>query len=156
VFGIPASIAPQLSRSPTLVGFAESCLIPYLFAISYKLRHGGKLLFDELAHGIPGLLADYIDLFGLQRPAQAVTTLKLLGMKKRRANKQPCPCDCGGQLGKCKFNRRVARFRTLAERRFYRSQAQECVDYISAVEKLLAMRQRLIPTVTFNVIRATA
>lgn len=143
----------KLSGAPTLVGFADTCLVPYLFAISYKLRHGGKLLFDELAHGFAGLLADYIDLFRLHNPQQAVTTLKFLGMKKRRANKLLCPCGCRLRLGKCKFNRTVARFRAIAGRQFYRSHAQECEDYIVAAAKILGMRQHLIRSVAADVVR---
>src|ERR1051326_5548167 len=96
--GSPLRLMLELSRRPTLTGFAEECLIPYLFAISHKLRFGGPLPFDELQHGTPGILSDYRELFGLETPGQAQHALTLLGMKKRRANKLPCPCACGKRL----------------------------------------------------------
>ena len=122
--GSPLRLLLQLAKNPTLPGFADLCLVPYLFAISHKLQHGGALLFDELAHGSPGMLADYVELFGLKNSAQAKSALTALGMKKRIANKRLCPCGCGIRLGKCKFNRRLAEFRVLAPRSWYKKQRQ--------------------------------
>ena len=119
--GSPLRVLWKLSHTPTLAGFAENCITPYLFAISHKLRFGGPLLFGELAHGAPGEFADYADLFGLRSGEQAKIAIKYLGMKKRRANKLPCPCDCGRRLGKCRFNWRIREFRRLAERSHFRS-----------------------------------
>lgn len=153
--GSPLRLLLQVAEAPTLMGFADSCLIPYLFAISYKLRNGGKLPFDELDHGVAGLLADYVDLFNLRHPKQALDTLKLLGMKKRRANKLPCPCGCRLRLGKCKFNKTIARFRAIRQigRPFYRSHAQECEDHILAAMNILAKRQRLVSSAVADVVR---
>jgi hypothetical protein len=103
----------QLSRKPSLVGFSDNCLVPYLYAISTKLRHGGKLVFSELDHGSKGELSDYADLFGLDSPEAAGRTLQLIRVSKRIANKQPCPCGCKQRLGKCDFNRKVRRYREL-------------------------------------------
>lgn len=121
--GSPLRLMLKLSQRPTLTGFAEECLIPYLFAISHKLRLGGPLPFDELQHGTPGILADYADLFGLKTAEQARYTLMLLGMKKRRANKLPCPCACGKRLGRCKLNVRLRQFRQIASRGWFRTSA---------------------------------
>lgn len=110
-----------LSKSQTLVGYANDCIVPFLFAISHKLLHGGPLPFGELAHGTPGELADYTDLLGLQTVRQAERSLDCLGMKLRLANKHPCPCGCGRRLGKCQFNQRLNKFRSLAKREWFRS-----------------------------------
>lgn len=111
----------NISRAPTLIGFADSCLVPYLFAVSYKLKNGGELPFGELAHGTPGEIRDYMDLFRLKTPQQAQTALRYLGMKKRRANKLPCPCGCDRRLGRCALNARLREFRQLAGRTWFRS-----------------------------------
>jgi hypothetical protein len=155
--GSPLRLLLQVAEAPTLIGFVDRCLIPYLFAISYKLRHGGRLPFDELDHGVAGLLADYVDLFGLQHPKQALDTLKLLGMKKRRANKLPCPCGCGLRVGKCNFNRTLARFRANRTicRPFYRSHAQECEDQVLAALKILRARQQLVGSTAASVVRTS-
>jgi hypothetical protein len=153
--GSPLRLLLMLNEAPTLPGFADSCLIPFLFGISHKLRHGGKLPFDELAHGVAGLLADYVELFHLRHPRQVLNTLRVLGMKKRRANKKPCPCDCGLRLGKCNFNRTVARFRAIREigRPFYRAHAQQCEDQIVAAIEILAKRRNLIQSTAVDVVR---
>lgn len=111
-----------INRCPTLPWFAERCLIPYLYAVSKKLSDGGKLIFGELPHYGKGLLADYAQLFGLNAPAQAHYALELLTLKRRVANKRPCPCRCGQRLGQCRFNRRLLGFRKLAGRGWFRRQ----------------------------------
>jgi hypothetical protein len=120
--GSPLGLLLKVSKSPTLTGFAESCLVPYLYAISHKLKFGGALLFGELAHGPKGMLADYASLLGLKHPQQAQHALQLLGLKRRRANKLPCPCGCGIRVGRCKFNFHLREFRALACRSWFRSQ----------------------------------
>jgi len=119
--GAPLRLLWQLSLKPTLSGFAEKCLVPYLYAISYKLKFGADLPFNELQHGPPGELSDYADLFGLNEPEQARAALRLLTMKKRHANKCPCPCGCGRRLGKCSFNDKLRKFRDLADRNWFKS-----------------------------------
>lgn len=119
--GAPLRLLWQLSLKPTLSGFAEKCLVPYLYAISCKLKFGGDLPFKELQHGTPGELRDYADLFGLNEPEQARAALRLLMMKKRNANKYPCPCGCGRRLGKCSFNDKLRKFRDLADRNWFKS-----------------------------------
>jgi len=111
----------KISSKPTLSGFAELCLVPYLYAVSYKRKFGGEFLFCELLHGISGELLDYVDLFGLKEPDQARSVLCLIAMKKRLANKHSCPCGCGRLLGNCLFNNRIKRFRDLADRGWYKS-----------------------------------
>ena len=119
--GSPLRLLRKLSQQPTLPGFASHCLVPYLYAVSYKLRFGGELLFSELAHGTPGEIQDYLDLFSLKTPEQVRRVLRVLGMKKCRANKEPCPCDCGRRLGRCRFNRKILQFRKLASRPWFRA-----------------------------------
>lgn len=111
----------EISKKPSLSAFAESFLVPYLYVISHKIKYGGDLLFGELEHGPPGELKDFADLVGLKSPEQAKYVLQLLGMKKRLANKKPCPCGCGVRLGKCKFNDKIREFRGLAYRSWFRS-----------------------------------
>ena len=111
----------EISKNLSFTNFISNCLVPYLFAVSYKLSHGGKFVFGELKHGPDGELEDYIQLFGLKTKQQAQLTLKYLGMKKRKANKLLCPCGCGNRLGQCPFNKKLKQFRELASRNWFRS-----------------------------------
>jgi len=112
----------MIHEKPTLSGFAESCLVPYLHALSYKLMNGGEFLFGELAHGVQGIVNDYIDLFGLRTRNQVIDTLNLLGMKKQRANKKSCPCGCGKRVGACQFHHKLNDFRKIAKTSWFRNQ----------------------------------
>ena len=119
--GSPLRLLLELSKAPSLTGFSTRCLVPYLYAISHKLKLGGRLPLGELEHGRPGEVQDYCELFSLQRAGQVKQAMRLLGMKKRLANKQKCPCGCGNRLGRCQFNRKIRRLRKLATRRWFLS-----------------------------------
>lgn len=123
--GSPLRLKHKISERPNLVGFSESCLVPYLYAVSHKLLNGGDFTLGELAHGSQGIVIDYLDLFGLKNREQVIQTLKILGMKKRVANKVPCPCGCERRLGKCSFNLKLNKFRSIANRAWYRSHAKD-------------------------------
>ena len=125
--GSPLGLLVRISDAPSLIGFSEKCLIPYLFAISRKLNSGGPLPFGELAHGPRGILSDYSQLFDLKHADQVGYALQLLGMKKRHANKLPCPCGCGMRLGRCSFNIRLRAFRSMACRSWFRKEVQKVV-----------------------------
>lgn len=117
--GSPLRLLWKLSKAPTLVGFAEECLVPYLYGISYKLKHG-TFPFGELAHGEPGVVTDYLNLLSLASRDQVLHALALLGKKKRLANKQPCPCGCGKRLGSCMYHFKMIELRQLASRPWFR------------------------------------
>lgn len=112
--GSPLRLLKKISDTPTLSGFTEKCLVPYLYAVSYKLQNGGNLLFGELAHGKNGIIDDYSYLLGLPSCEQVQQAIQLLGIKKRLANKKPCPCGCGKRLGACPFHLKLNAFRKMA------------------------------------------
>jgi len=119
--GSPFRLLLILSDVHKINEFAERCINPYLYSISYKLSNGGKFVIGELDHGIYGEISDYIEIFGLKNARQVLSTIKCLGMKKRRANKLPCPCGCNKRLGKCRFNFIIRKFRKIANRSYYRT-----------------------------------
>jgi hypothetical protein len=111
--GNPFRLMLILSKNPDLNGFAEKCLVPFLYSISYKLKHGDKanLPFGELEHGSSGLIEDCLDLFELKTQEQVVNTLEILRKKKKEAEDMPCPCGCGRRLRDCQFNAKIIDFR---------------------------------------------
>ena len=64
--------------------------MPYLYAVSYKLKNGGDFVFGDLAHGDQGIVDDYSILLGLATRFQIKQAIHLLGVKKRIATKQLC------------------------------------------------------------------
>jgi hypothetical protein len=89
-----------VQHDPTLLGFLEGCVIPYLinFAVSERT---GKLPLGELEHGARGLLDDYRSILRANSDQCCLGLLELLTLKKRIANKKPCPCGGGKRLGRC-------------------------------------------------------
>ena len=128
--GSQLRLLEKIHRFPTLSGFAESCDLPYLYAVSYKLVHGGNFVFDDLAHGTPGAIQDYKDIFRLNDTEQVIRTLELIGMKRRIANKQPCPCGCSRRLGICPLNDKVRSFRAMAPRSWFTNHAYQLRTYV--------------------------
>lgn len=57
--------------------------------------------FGDLAHGRLGIIQDYMRLLRVDTEEATMKMLYLLGVKKRIANKQPCPCKSGRRLGRC-------------------------------------------------------
>ncbi|MGD9733469.1 MAG: hypothetical protein AB7U45_14930 [Desulfamplus sp.] len=112
--GSPLRLLMKVHSAPNLTGFADKCLVPYLYAVSYKLMHGGNFVFGELSHGNQGIVDDYSVMLGLKERHQITQSIQLLGMKKRIANKKPCPCGCGKRLGVCPFHHKLNEFRKIA------------------------------------------
>lgn len=123
--GSPLRLLEKISTEPNLVGFAENCLVPYLYAITYILQFGGGFVFSELAHGAQGIMEDYLSLFGLTDPKQVYQAIRLLGLKQRLANKQPCPCGCGLKLGQCRYRYKLNKYRELADSAWFRVRLAE-------------------------------
>lgn len=121
--GSPLRILCAAGPAPTLIEFVERCVVPFLYAASWREQGRPGFPFDELAHGSQGLVADYERLFAMQGSSAVVGSLLLLGKRKRVANKMQCSCGCGRRLVMCSTHARLAAFRSLASRSFYRSQA---------------------------------
>jgi hypothetical protein len=132
--GSPTRLRLALVSDPTLVGFIERCLIPYLYGYSYCQLHG-HLPFGELDHGHAGLIEDFCRLFGVSTALACVRMLQLTAMKKRVANKRPCPCGSGMRLGRCHHSC-LNKLRLELGRKWCRAQAAWLADdYPSATEK---------------------
>lgn len=126
--GSPLRLRMILSVHPTLCGFDEHCLIPFLYAASHKRLHGGSFVFGELPHGNEGVFEEYREVFGLTTERQVCEALRLLGIKKRVANKAVCPCGCGRRLGRCKFRHRLNQLRGVAKRSWFREHYKELIS----------------------------
>jgi hypothetical protein len=109
---------------PGLTDYLENTLVPYLYAVCLRERHGGPFIFSELSHGGEGLIEEVRDLLVLPSDRAAVAVIRLLSMKKRVANKLPCPCGCQDRFGTCQLRGRLYDFRNLESRKFYKDYLQ--------------------------------
>lgn len=108
--GSPTRLRLILAETPSLLSFAERCLVPYLYGYSI-VEGGGDLPFGELSHGVPGLRDDLASILGVENDQVLIGFVRLLTLKKRKANKLPCPCGSGKRLGRC-HNRIINRVRS--------------------------------------------
>jgi len=96
--GAPVEVRRVFARHKSLRAFIDEQVIPYLFFYSYKRDHK-RPPFDDLLHGVDGLLQYYMGHFG----TEIVPTLKLL--KCLADDFAPplssCPCDSGRTLRDC-------------------------------------------------------
>lgn len=120
--GSPLRLRKCLNEFPTIQGFIEKCLVPYLYSMSLHIKTGEAFIFSELSHGIKGLLDDYKDMFHVETNEQAILILELLTLKKRESNKRGCPCGCGRRVGKCKFKERLDLFRSITTRDVFKEE----------------------------------
>lgn len=102
--GSPTRLLLALRCHPSLLGFVETCLIPYLYGRSHFERHG-SMPFGELDHGLDGISQDLALLFGTTRTDRVAEFARLAAMKKRHANKKSCPCESRKRLGRCHHGR---------------------------------------------------
>ncbi len=102
-----------LSDQISIVNFAEKLIVPYLYAVSLKLKYGYNFVFGELAHGVKGLYQDYLSIFDLKDQGQLDQAFKCITAKKRVANKKICPCGCGRRLSKCTYRCKINELRGL-------------------------------------------
>ena len=121
--GSPLRLLKIINETECLNGFVSKCLVPYLYAVSNKLRNGSDFVFGELAHGEQGIIDDYSVMFSLKGRTKVKLAIEMLGLKKRIANKKLCPCGCGKRLGMCSFHHKLNDFRKMAPISWFRSYA---------------------------------
>lgn len=122
--GSPLRLLGIVAGSPSILSFVDRTLVPFLFAVSKSLTSGRSFPFGELPHGASGALADYQEMFGLSTAPQAKKALRALSIKKRVANKRPCPCGCGRRLGKCRLRLKLNSLRIAASRSWFAREAK--------------------------------
>jgi hypothetical protein len=98
--GSPIAIRLEIEEEPTVGGFIDRVIVPYLYSHAYYVRFG-RMPFGELAHGATGLEDDVRRLFRLPGGTDAVEFLRLASLKRRYANKRRCPCRSGLRVGRC-------------------------------------------------------
>lgn len=106
-----------LKKNSSLILFFNQCILPYLFAVTIKLKENKPFIFGELAHGKIGLYQDFQELFNLNGILKINSMLKLLTYKKREGNKQLCPCGCKKRISSCQYFKTVQRMRKLITRK---------------------------------------
>lgn len=126
----------DLAEQPTLVGYANRCLIPYLFGHACWQRTG-TLPWADLVHGPGGLIQDYREMFEVKDADAVVAILTALATRTRVANRLPCHCESGRRLGAC-HGPALHPFRRQCSRKQFRLERDKIRKHLTEVRKMLA------------------
>jgi hypothetical protein len=126
--GAPTEIRLRLREAPTLLTFVEGFVVPYLYGYSHREKHG-TIPYGELAHGNDGIRQNLAAMFRAKSMEQSEEFLRLAGMKKRSANKLPCPCGSGRRLGRC-HNRSVNQWRREIGRHWFSAEYERIAELL--------------------------
>ena len=86
-------------EQPTLLGFVNRLVIPYIFGYSYWKIHG-RHPFDEHDHGAEGIMRHYRDSLHLESDISVLAVLSYLIEYGYRGH-HPCPCSSREKVRKC-------------------------------------------------------
>lgn len=96
---IPLEQRRVFFEQPTLLGFINRLVIPYLYGYCFWERHGSHP-FDEAAHGYEGILCHYVDALGLRDEISALRVICFLFEYGYRGHHE-CPCGSGQRVRSC-------------------------------------------------------
>ena len=131
--GSPLSIQKRIHENPTIEGFVETCIVPYLFSMSLYLKGNKTFVLGELSHGTIGILEDYLEIFHLKTVPQVIKLIDILCMKKKAANKQVCPCGCDQVITKCKMQKIVIEYRNAMSRKDFERDKADILELMELV-----------------------
>jgi len=95
----PFEIKRVFSKQPTLVGYMDNLVLPYLYSYCYWREHK-TMPFGELSHGGDGIVEYYLDQFGVSDKTALVRSLYKLYKFGYRGH-HACPCGSGKAIRKC-------------------------------------------------------
>lgn len=118
--GSPWRARQLLGHPASLVALVERCVVPFLYAATWRTQGNTGYPFAELPHGRAGLLVDYSSILHVDNPDAILRALEALTRRRRQANKLLCPCGCKVRLGKCKYRLALDELREGMTRSSYR------------------------------------
>lgn len=139
--GSDLKIKSILKTDSSLTTFFEKIVVRFLYSVSHRVEFG-NFPYGELDHGEKGLIDDYSQLFNVNGKASVLRALKALGLRKREANKLPCPCGCGERLGSCDYRFVLNEFREVERRRWFRDHLQEAFTPIEKPKRRVGKKTK--------------
>lgn len=121
--GSGVALRLAMGSAPTLVGFLDRVVVPYLYGFLH-FEATGCMPLGELAHGVAGLEDDVRHLFNLPPNTDALGVLMLAGQRRRIANKRSCPCGSRRRLGRC-HGHRINVLRSHLTRSWFKREAMD-------------------------------
>lgn len=97
--GVPVEERRVFLEQPSLLGYVNRLVIPYLYSYCYWKQHGTYPFGDQL-HGNAGILRHYLDTLKVTDDFAVLTTLALLLEHGYRGH-HTCPCGNGLIVRRC-------------------------------------------------------
>lgn len=97
--GAPLEVRMKFTKNPSLLGFVNEQVIPFLYSYCYFEQHG-EMPFGELSHGGEGILEYYTQLFNVSSDIIAIELLKILAENNYKGHHE-CPCRSGKRIRDC-------------------------------------------------------
>lgn len=86
-------------QSPTIIGFVNKLLVPYLYRHSYIQKYKSEP-FEDRKHGVDGIIQQYSELLNTS-DIGVITKLLRVVTSERYVRGSPCPCQSGKTLEQC-------------------------------------------------------
>ncbi len=96
---VPIEERLTFEQQPSLVGFVDKLLVPYLYGYCFWEKHG-EHPFGEREHGEAGIVGFYVEKLGLSDDIQVLEVLLHLHQYGYRGH-HDCPCGSGAKLRNC-------------------------------------------------------
>lgn len=97
--GVPIEERRIFAAQPSLLGFVNGLVIPYLYSYCYWKQHG-KYPFDDQLHGAAGIVRHYVDTLNLNDEIAALSVICFLYEHGYRGH-HACPCGSGQIVRHC-------------------------------------------------------
>lgn len=117
--GVPLSLMIALNNYPSICRYTKNVLIPYLYGLTYKLKHC-NFPFEEVEHFGKGLIKEYKKILGLPDVESVKMAFYLLSLKKEDAFFEKCPCGCSNPYLACQYRSKLEKFRYVATPQWFR------------------------------------
>ncbi len=95
----PLAERQSFNQDPTLFGFMNNLVIPYLYSYCYWLKHN-EYPFGDRSHGMLGVIEHYKDIFNTNAIPELLDGLYRIAQHGYRGH-HPCPCGSGLIVRKC-------------------------------------------------------
>jgi hypothetical protein len=96
---VPVEERKLFDMNPTLMGFINNLVVPFLYGYSYFLKYG-EHPFGERAHGNNGVLDFYQELFGSNDIRKIILSLYKFSISGYKPHEN-CPCGSGMKVLRC-------------------------------------------------------
>lgn len=97
--GAPYEVEKKFRTDPTLCGFVNNLLIPFLYSYQYKKTYQ-CLPYGERSHGAKGILESYQQILRVQSCREILHFLEIVTSRDYRGHWR-CPCNSGMKIRNC-------------------------------------------------------